>query len=182
MQSGMTATLTRRALGAAKLDVATYEEVEADESATNQAAIIVALAAVSTGIGLVATDGGLGFFGGIFEGILGWIASAAAIWFIGTKFLAAPETSADIGQVLRTLGFASTPTLLAFTGVLPVIGPFLSFIVGVWALVATFTAIRCALEMSNGRAIVTTFLGLIAAGIAVGIIALILGIGAYGLR
>ncbi|MCP4421692.1 MAG: hypothetical protein GY805_34195, partial [Chloroflexi bacterium] len=40
-----------RIIGVLKLDVNTYEEIEADESATSQAAIVVVVAAILSGIG-----------------------------------------------------------------------------------------------------------------------------------
>ena len=43
--------LVARMLGAAKLNVDTFEEVEADETATGQAAAVVAMAAVASAIG-----------------------------------------------------------------------------------------------------------------------------------
>jgi hypothetical protein len=44
-------SIVDRMRGAALFDVATYEEVEADTSATGQAAIVVVLAAVAAAIG-----------------------------------------------------------------------------------------------------------------------------------
>ena len=46
------ASLTRRMLGAAKLDPATYEEVESDATATPQAMLVVVLANLAAGIGV----------------------------------------------------------------------------------------------------------------------------------
>ncbi len=43
-------TMMDRMLGAAMLDVAVYEEVEADESATSQAAGVMAMVAVAQAI------------------------------------------------------------------------------------------------------------------------------------
>ena len=42
--------MIKRMIGAAKLDIATYEEVEADTSATRQAMVVVVLVALATGI------------------------------------------------------------------------------------------------------------------------------------
>jgi hypothetical protein len=47
----MMASLTERMLGAAKLDVATYEEVEADATATPQAMLVVVVANLAAGVG-----------------------------------------------------------------------------------------------------------------------------------
>ena len=57
------ASFTERMMGAAKLDVHVYEEVEADTSATGQAMGVVLLASVAGGIGSVGL--GAGGFGGV---------------------------------------------------------------------------------------------------------------------
>ena len=61
-----------RMKGAAMLDVATYEEVEADTTATNQAAGVVAIVAVAGAIG-GARDGSGGIIGGLISAFLGWL-------------------------------------------------------------------------------------------------------------
>ena len=63
------ATLIERAIGAARLDVATYEEVEADAGALGQAMTVVAVAAVASGIGSSVNSGMAG--PGILLGIVG---------------------------------------------------------------------------------------------------------------
>ena len=45
------ATFTERMIGAARLDVGTYEEVEADAGATGQAMAVVILSSIAAGIG-----------------------------------------------------------------------------------------------------------------------------------
>src|SRR5690242_277620 len=47
---GSSRSIVDRMRGAAALDVATYEEVEADVNATGQAAIVVVLVAIASGI------------------------------------------------------------------------------------------------------------------------------------
>ena len=46
-------SLVSRMIGAARLDVNTYEDVEADESATGQAATAVVIVAVLSAVGAV---------------------------------------------------------------------------------------------------------------------------------
>ena len=59
------ASFTERMMGAAKLDVHVYEEVEADTSATSQAMGVVLLSSLASGIGSVGFGaGGLGGFVG----------------------------------------------------------------------------------------------------------------------
>src|SRR5262249_4479140 len=58
------AGLAERCLGAARLNAATYEDVEADPSATGQAVLVVALAAIAAGIGVADQAGIEGIVGG----------------------------------------------------------------------------------------------------------------------
>ena len=172
-------SLVERMMGAARLDVATYEEVEKDTNATSQAAIVVVLAAVATGIGSLG-DGAAGLFGGIIGGILGWVIFAAAAYFVGTRLLAASATEADMGQLLRTVGFAYTPSLLRVLGFIPVLGWILWLVAGIWVIVTTVIALRQALEMSTGRAIATGIIAAILNGIVLSIIYAILSISTPG--
>jgi len=49
-------SFTQRVIGAAKLDVHTYEEVEADTTAMGQAMGVVALSSVAAGIGVLSVN------------------------------------------------------------------------------------------------------------------------------
>lgn len=105
------ASLMERAIGAARLDAATYEEVEADPSALGQAMAVVALASVSTGIGASLASGGEGvnLVFGVLLNFVGWFAWALVAYLVGTRILPTPETQADLGQMLRTTGFSAAP-------------------------------------------------------------------------
>ncbi|MEX2236050.1 MAG: YIP1 family protein [Dehalococcoidia bacterium] len=163
-----------RMIRAARLDPQAYEEVEADEDATAQAAIIVVLAAIASGIGAI--DGGIGgVIGLIIAGLLGWVVYAALVYFVGTRLFATAETSSNVGELLRTLGFAQTPRLLLFTGFIPVIGLIIAIIVFVWILFTTMVAIRQALDFSTGRAIGTALVAVLALAIVQIVLYLILG-------
>ncbi|MBV9110755.1 MAG: hypothetical protein JO306_15190, partial [Gemmatimonadetes bacterium] len=99
-----TRSLIERMIGAAMLDTSVYEEVEADRSATGQAAIVVTIVAVCAAIGNYA-HGGNGIIGGIISAFIGWLIMAALTYFIGTKLFGG---TADMGEMLRTLGFAQS--------------------------------------------------------------------------
>ena len=96
-------TFTRRVIGAAVLDRRTYEDIEADNRSTGQAVVIVVLASVAGGIGLL----GLGaqtaqsLVAGIVGSLIGWIAWAALTYLIGTHLLPEPQTRADVGELLH---------------------------------------------------------------------------------
>jgi hypothetical protein len=153
------ASFVDRVVGAARLDIATYEEVEADPTATPQAMGVVALAALSAGIGAL-TTGGTGVVGSLVGALVGWAAWAAVIWLIGTKLLPEPQTEADIGQLLRTIGFAASPGLLLVLRLVPLIGGLIALVIWVWQLTATVIAVRQALDYkSSGRAVAVCLIG-----------------------
>ena len=69
-------------------------------------------------------------------------------------------TRSDVGELLRTLGFAATPGLLRVLGVLP--GVTIPVFIGtaVWMLVAMVVAVRQALDyQSTARAVGVCVLG-----------------------
>jgi hypothetical protein len=153
------ASFVERVVGAARLDVRTYEEVEVDTTATPQAMGVVALAALAGGVG-VAKTGGTGVVVTVVGGLVGWVVWAALIWLVGTNLLPESRTRADIGELLRTLGFAASPGLLLVLRILPLIGDFLAFVIWVWQLAATVVAARQALDyQSTGRAVVVCLIG-----------------------
>ena len=152
----------RRMIGAAKLDVDTFEEVEADTSATKQAMLVVVLVAVATGIGLVATGGLSGVILGIVVGLGGWAAWAWITFYIGTKLLPTADTQADWGQLARTLGFAQSPGVFKVVGLVPGVGLVIFALAAIWQLVAMIIAIRQALDYtSTWRAIGVALIGFI---------------------
>jgi hypothetical protein len=171
MQGVGSQQIVNRMIGAAKLDVATYEEVERDQSATTQAFIVVVLAAIAGGIGSLGDNGFAGFIGGILIAIVGWAAFSYIVFFVGTRFLATTQTEADAGQLLRTIGFASSILIVSVVGFIPILGPIVSFVAFIWFIVAAVVAVRQALEMSTGRAILTSVI----AGIGYIIVAAIIG-------
>ena len=87
--------MIKRMIGAAKLDKAIYENVEADTSATRQALMVVVLVALATGIGAFGSGGPLGLVVGIAAGIGLWALWAWITYFVGTTILKTAETKAD---------------------------------------------------------------------------------------
>ena len=160
-------SLYGRMVRAAKLQSALYEEVEADTSATSQALLVVVLVSIATGIGhgmeaLLAGGAdrfiyGLGY--GVAAAITGWLFWALFAYLIGISLLKGPQTSSTWGELLRTMGFASTPGLLRVFAFVPVIGGIIALGGSVWRLVATIIAVRQALDFSTWRGIVTALVG-----------------------
>ena len=148
--------------GAATLDIATYEEVEHDRTATGQAALVVALTATAQAIG--AANGGVGSIIGAAVGALGgWLVWAGITWLIGDKLFGGTATW---GELLRTIGFAQSPNVLAVLGIVPLLGGVVEAVLVIWVLIAGVIAIRQALDFGTGRAILTALIG----GLAVAVL------------
>src|SRR6266478_6470279 len=114
-------TLTHRLIGAAVFDPVTYEEVEADRSATVQAFAVVVVSSLATGIG--ATGFGNHTWSSVLilssAAMIGWAAWALLTYEIGGRLWPEPQTRVDVGELMRTIGFAATPGLLRVVGVIP---------------------------------------------------------------
>jgi hypothetical protein len=160
-----------RLLGAAALDPTTYEEVEADRGATGQACLVVVLSSLAAGIGARGFGSGsltsVVFLSGI--ALISWAAWALVTFEIGSRIMPAPETHVDIGELLRTIGFAATPGMLQIFGVVPGAAVPAFVITWIWMLVAMVVAVRQALDFtSTGRALAVCALGwILALGIAI---------------
>ncbi|MGD9227629.1 MAG: YIP1 family protein [Desulfobacterales bacterium] len=173
------ASFTDRMIRAAKLDVNLYEEVEADKGAMGQAMAVVVLASVAAGIGTIGTIGIMGLVLGTLAALLGWFIWAFLTYFIGTRLLPEPQTKADYGELLRTIGFSSSPGVLRVLGIIPALGGILNFLIGIWMLVAMVIAVRQALDYkSTWRAVGVCLIGWI---IQIAILALVAGLfGGFG--
>ena len=143
------AAIQDRMLRAAKLDVQLYEEVEHDESALGQATMVVVLSAVAAGIGSLGIGGLTGLVSGTLAALFGWYVWAFLTYSIGTRLLPEPQTRADYGQLLRTIGFASAPGLIRVVGIIPALGPIVFAVAGVWMLIAMVIAVRQALDYTS---------------------------------
>ena len=161
-ESAVTAGMVDRMLRAARLENAVYEEVEHDQGATRQAVLVVVITSLAAGIGSLTIFGPLALILFPISGLIGWAIYAYLTYLIGTRLLAGPETSADWGELARTLAFASSPMVLLIFAIGPIVGGIVATIVGIWVLVATIVAIRAALDFSTGRAIGTVVLGWVA--------------------
>lgn len=158
-----------RLIGAARLDSSVYEEVEHDRDATGQAAAVVVAGAIAAGLAGLGANGVTGLVLGVVLGLVSWAVYAWLTYFIGTRLLAGAETSADWGELARTLGFASAPRILLVIGVVSVLSGLVTAIVGIWLLVTTVVAVRAALDIGTGRAIAVALIGWIVQGIILAI-------------
>lgn len=149
-----------RIIRAAKLDVHLYEEVEADKGALGQAMSVVVLSSVAAGVGSIGKVGFAGILFGTITALIGWYFWACLTYFIGTKFLPEPQTRADVGELLRTIGFSSSPGLIRVLGIIPGVAVLVHLVAQVWMLVATIIAVRQALDYTSTlRAVGVCFIG-----------------------
>ncbi len=156
------ANLVDRMVRASKLDANLYEEVEADKSAMSQAVAVVVLSSIASGIGTISVLGIKGLIIGTVSALIGWFVWAFLVFIIGTKLLPEPQTKSDMGELLRTIGFSSSPGVLRVFGFIPLVGPIISFAAGIWMLVAMIIAVRQALDYkSTWRAIGVCAIGFI---------------------
>jgi hypothetical protein len=180
------AKMFNRVTRAAMLDVNLYEEVEADTSLNQEALIVVILVSILSGIG--------GFLQGVFNGDIGAALLALVVgvvlgvvsyyiwayvtYFVGTNLFGG---TADAGELLRVLGYASGPRVLGVLGFIPCVGGLAGLVGAIWALVAGVIAVREALDFDTTKAVLTVIIGwviIFAISIVVG---LVFGIGAAGL-
>jgi hypothetical protein len=145
-----------RIIGVFKLSAPTFEEIEHNNNLTLSAAIIVVIVSLVSGLGNGLFNGFIhrsffsGFIGALLSVIFGWLLWSAVTWFVGTRFF---NGEADLGQMLRVIGFAYLPMLLS---IIPCVGGLIGII---WAIAAGFIAIRQGLDLDNTKAFFTVAIG-----------------------
>ena len=141
------ASFTDRLIGAASLNPNTYEEVEADKNSMGQAMTVVVLSSIAAGFG---TGEGIlvGVLGAVMS-LVAWFIWAFVTYVIGTKLLPTPQTEADVGQLLRTTGFAASPGLLRVFTIIPGLGSIIGLVINIWMLAAMVVAVRQALDYTS---------------------------------
>ena len=173
------ASFTDRMIRAAKLDVSLYEEVEADKSAMGQATGVVVLSSVAAGVGTIARGGIGGIFMVTIAALIGWYIWAFLTYMIGTKLLPEPQTRADMGELLRTIGFSTSPGVIRILGIVQPLANIVFFVASIWMLVAMVIAVRQALDYSGTlRAVGVCVIGWIVYILVIGLLVSLLGGGA----
>jgi hypothetical protein len=154
-------TFLQRLLGAAALDSAIYEEVEADPNATGQAMLVVLLSSAAMGIGAGGLGAGTAAFAvfGVIA-LVTWAAWALLMFELGARLLPGRKTRSDPYELLRTVGFAATPGFAAALGSVPDVAIPVLVLSWLWMIAAMVVAVRQALDYeSTGRALVVVVLG-----------------------
>jgi hypothetical protein len=146
-------------IGSARLDAASYEEVEADHRSNLQAIGVVVASSVAAAVGTGLKDPG-SIIGLTLAAMLSWLLWVLLTLFIGARLLPTAETHADFGEVLRTTGFSASVGLLRVFGIIPGIGAFIFYAATIWMLFTFVIAIRQALDYtSTARALVVSVAG-----------------------
>ena len=144
----MNSIFINRIIRACKLDVNLYEEVEADKSATVQAALVVVLSSLAAGVGALSL-GASSFLMAPILSLVSWYVWAYLIYIIGTKIFPEPNTKADHGELLRTIGFSSAPGLIRVFGFTPELMSITFIGAAIWMLIAMVIAVRQALDYES---------------------------------
>jgi hypothetical protein len=149
-----------RIVRAAKLDPYLYEEVEADKKALGEAVGVVVLSSLAAGIGTLPRWDVSDILFEVIFALITWCIWAYIVYLIGTKLLPEPQTKSDPGELLRTIGFSSSPGLIRVLGIIPSIAPVVSLIAQAWMLIAMIIAVRQALDFTGTvRATVVCIIG-----------------------
>jgi len=181
-----TSSIVQNMIRAAKLDKEFYKSVEQDESKNSEARTVVIIAAIASAIG-----NGIGgiFSGGLMAGLLGivfgllLVLAGYYIWaylthFIATKFFGG---EGDVGQILRTYGYAYSPQVLTIFALIPCLGWTIAFAASIWSLVAGIFAIREAMDFDTTKAILTVVIAWAIMMAIFMVIGMVIGVGGVGL-
>ena len=172
----MNFTIFNRMFRASKLDVELYEEVEADKSLLTEAMVVVILSSLASGIGSWSMGFGELFTTTIGE-LISWYVWAFIVYLIGTKLLPEPQTVADHGELLRTIGYSSAPGVIRiFKLILPFDGA-IDFLAIIWMLTAMIIAVRQALDYKSSlRSVLVCSMGLILKKITLSVVLILWGL------
>jgi uncharacterized membrane protein len=157
-------------------DLTVFQEVEADQMATQQAWAVVVLAAVASGIGsaLGSVIGG-GGVGGFFLGlivmpilaVIGYFLWSFVTSWVGVNLF---QAETDFSEMQRVIGFAYAPNVAGLLGFIPCVGWLISLAGSLYALVLSVFAVKEGLDVDWGKAIITCVIGWVANFILVSLV------------
>ena len=135
-------------MGVLVLDASTFEDIEADRRAAMQSVVVVWVVCLAGGVAALGLGltGVAGFVSGVVVSLGAWLVWAGVITSIGTLTLPERKTNAEIGEVLRVLGFAAAPAVfIAFAAMRAIAAPVLLLVVA-WTIAAAVIGVRQALD------------------------------------
>jgi hypothetical protein len=152
-----------RAVGAALFRSDVYDEVKLDPRGTVQAALIVVLAGVLPKLAkIIDQPAWILFFVALAIGF--WAFEAVVVLAVARIWMAPSLLQGKRTLLLRTLGFAGTPAILAALLIETSHDQFLAVLIGCWGCIATVVAVRQSLGISTTKAItigITALIGFI---------------------
>ncbi|MFZ5916865.1 MAG: YIP1 family protein [Chloroflexota bacterium] len=163
-------------------DLTVFQEVEADQTATRQAWVVVAVAAVASAIGsaIGSLISGGGFVGLLIALILTPIFAIAGyfVWAFVTSWVGVNmfQGQTDFEEMQRVIGFAYAPNALGFFSFIPCVGWLASLAGGLYALALSVLAVKEGLDVDWVPAIITCVIGWIANFVLLFIPSLIVGL------
>jgi hypothetical protein len=149
-----TSKLINRLTGALMFRQGVYDEVEADESFTPMAWILVIVTAVLSSIG--STRNIVGIIVSAIFAIVGFFVGALVIGWVGRTVFKATVTTQEL---IRTQGLAYVWRVLGFFGFITCIGWIIGFAAAILGLIASFIAAKAALDLDWVQTIVTVVIG-----------------------
>ncbi len=165
--------IVQRIIRIIQMDWTVFSDIQFDEEATREAAVVVGIAALASALGAL----GGGFVGFLVHLLLVmaiyWLLWSYITMFVGTKLF---EGEASFEQMARTLGYSNAPLVLGLFGLAPCLGGLIRLAAGALALVLTFFAVRETQRLSTEKAIATVVIGWMIAIIASMILSSIIGV------
>ena len=151
-----------RVVGAMKLDPSTFEDIERDPTAISQTVGVIALAAVSAGIGNIWYGGVSGIIFTLITMVIQYAVWAVMVWVIGTKLMPDPATKADLPETFRVIGFAAAPWVLGIVTIVPLIGWLFVFLLWVWSIAVMVVAVKQVLDYTDfGKPIIVVIIAFV---------------------
>lgn len=151
--------VVQRIMRIVTLDTAVYEEIQNDQAANLEVALIVLVSSLLAAVGAAA--GSEGFVGAflirLVAGILlNWLLWSFVTLFAGTRLFGGQGSFMGMA---RALGYASAPRALGILGIFGCLGGLVGVAGWALSLVAGFLATRETLELSTEKAIITVAIG-----------------------
>jgi hypothetical protein len=152
----------KRLMGVLVLDPIAFEDIEADRRAAMQSVIVVLMVCVAGGFAAkgLGLAGLYGFVTGTIVSLGSFLVWAAIVTTVGTITVPEEQTSSDLSEILRVLGFASAPGLFLALAAMPSAAPLVIMIVMPWTIATAVVGVRQALDYrSLPRAIAVCVFG-----------------------
>lgn len=151
-----------RFVGVLVLDPAAFEEIEAHPHAAMQSVVVVMMVCLAGGLAAkgLGLAGLSGFVTGTIVSLGAFLVWAAVVTSLGTATVPEKQTSSNLPELLRVLGFASAPGVFVAFAAMPAVAPVVTVIVMAWTIATTVMGVRQALDYrSLPRAIAVCVVG-----------------------